>query len=277
MEKIIFKDLKGLIEVFSSNHRNRMVLSHSDANAFMWRGSEGLYTDLLMLFDFHKKYLSNSKEFNDLVHDIHDVIKSIPESEFHNQIIDKDRHKKTLYLIIDILDKFEQLIVHYYTMNTLFQFSNITFNSDILFSRVDEVFENDTWAFIPTTARKDIIEGGRALLFNLPTCASFMFLRALEDCIRKLCNRLGYIKNNITFGKAIHILEKEKDKFNTEELVFERQVNFMKYVKDEFRNPSAHPEKTFSQKEAEQLFQVVNVGIDKLRFLHNGISTNEND
>ncbi len=202
---------------------------------------------------------------------ISSLLKEISSHEYENQIISLNKHKKTLFFILNIISRLEQEILHHYSANTLFQFSNITFNSDVLFSDIESVFEADTWSFIPDSAKGDIAEGGKGLLFNLPTSASFMFLRSLEDCIRKLSCEVTGKENQETFGQAIHTIQKNKDKFKNDNTDFERQLGFLKYIKDEFRNPSAHPDKTFSQKEAEQLFQVVNVAIDKLRYLFENI------
>ena len=268
MEKIIFQDLKSLIGVFSISSHQRMILSHSTVKEFIWRGPEGFYTYLLVIFEFQKKYLSKHEGFSKLTNQLKELVESIPKKDFEQQIINKEVHKEVLFNALNILGKFEQQIIQYYSLNTLFQFTNITFNSDILFSNIADVFEKETWDFIPESAQYDIIEGGEALLFNLPTCSSFMFMRALEDCIRKLCDKLETKKQNITFGVAINIVVDGRENFDINQKVFERQIDFLKYIKDEYRNPSAHPDKTFSQKEAEQLFQVINVAIDKLRFLY---------
>lgn len=95
-----------------------------------------------------------------------------------------------------------------------------------------------------------------------------MFLRALEDCLRKICSSLPGNDKQLMFGAAIDLISKEKTKFSIEEKNFDRQIAFLRYIKDEYRNPSAHPDKSFSQKEAEQLFQVINVAIDKLTYLY---------
>lgn len=271
MEKINFRDLKSLIEVFSNAETQRTILSIHQNDKFIWRGQSGFLTKVTILFDFQKKYLEGIKTFEETYQLISDLLKEIPSNEYENQIISLVKHKKTLFNILNIISRLEQEILHHYSVNTLFQFSNITFNSDILFTDIESVFEAETWAFIPDSAKNDIVEGGRALLFNLPTSASFMFLRSLEDCIRKLSNQVNGNKKQETFGQAIQSIQNNKDKFQNEKADFDRQLGFLKYIKDEFRNPSAHPDKTFSQKEAEQLFQVVNVAIDKLKSLYENV------
>ncbi len=95
-----------------------------------------------------------------------------------------------------------------------------------------------------------------------------MFLRALEDCMRQLCVTITKDDKQRMFAEAIGVLKDNSDKFDMDSKELNRQVQFLSYIKDEFRNPSAHPEETFSQREAEQLFQIVNVAIDKLSKMH---------
>lgn len=209
MKKILFQDLKALIEVFADAESQRMILSHSAADQFFWRGNNGFYTKIQKLYSFYHKYLSNNENVGKILYLISESVKKVTEPEFEKQVINLHDNKKTIYELLNIIEFLEQEINNYYSINTLFQFSNVSFNSDILFSKIEAVFEDVTWQYIPESAKGDIIEGGKALLFGLPTCASFMFLRALEDCIRKLCQQLKHDTKNQTFGKAINILEKD--------------------------------------------------------------------
>ena len=67
------------------------------------------------------------------------------------------------------------------------------------------------------------------------------------------------------FGNAIAFICSNATQFDLEEKFFKRHLDLLNYIKDEFRNPSAHPEKTFKQSETEQLFQVVNVAISQFK------------
>ncbi|MFH0780569.1 MAG: hypothetical protein V2B20_01255 [Pseudomonadota bacterium] len=267
MKKILFQDLKALIEVFADAESQRIILSQSNVDMFFWRGGNGFYTKIQQLYSFYHKYLSKNESVGKILYVISESVKKISVAEFEKQVINLHDNKIIIYEILNYIELLEQELNNYYSINTLFQFSNISFNSDILFSKIEAVFEDITWQYIPESAKGDIVEGGKALLFGLPTCASFMFLRALEDCIRKLCQQLNHDIKNLTFGNAINIIEKDADKFKIEKKDFERQISYLKYIKDEFRNPSAHPEKTFTQKESEQLFQAINIAIDKIRYL----------
>lgn len=267
MKKILYQDLKALIDVISDAESQRMILSHSNVDNFFWRGANGFYSKIEIISAFYEKYLTQNEMIGKILDLIFESSKKVKKEDFEKQIISITKYKDIIYEMINLIERLDHEIRSYYSINTLFQFSNITFNGDVLFSNIDSVFEQITWSYIPESAKTDIVEGGKALLFGLPTCASFMFIRALEDCIRKLCKQLGSSENNIMFGQGIGMIEKEHEKFSLEKREFDRQISLLKYIKDEFRNPSAHPDKSFTQKEAEQLFQVINVSIDKIRYL----------
>jgi len=268
MKKIIFQDIDGLISALSELQRVRGILGSEQVPQVIWRGPEGIYTQLRAILNFYEKYLREGDAFKAIVDRIKEAVQRIPQRDFEKLFFSANDNREAIFEILNIAEEFQQKIVQHYALNTLFQFTNITFNSDILFSRIEEVFQIDSWAFIPDAAKLDITEGARALLFNLPTCASFMFLRALEDCLRKICSSLSPSEKQLMFGAAIDLISKERAKFSIEEKTFDRQISFLRYIKDEYRNPSAHPDKSFSQKEAEQLFQVINVAVDKLSYLY---------
>jgi len=73
------------------------------------------------------------------------------------------------------------------------------------------------------------------------------------------------------FGNAIAFISSNSTEFDLDQKFFKRQLDLFNYIKDEFRNPSAHPEKTFTQSETEQLFHVVDVAIDKIFRLHSSL------
>ena len=94
----------------------------------------------------------------------------------------------------------------------------------------------------------------------------------MEDCLRKFCSALDTTTSNMMFGAALALIESKKDLIDMPEKDIERQIKLLQYIKDEFRNPSAHPDKHFTQREAEQLFQFVNVSIDKMSAMFESIS-----
>ncbi len=171
MKKLNFQDLEAVNSAVSRISHIRIVLSHLDTPQMIWRGPDGFFTDLQAILVFYEKYLKDELVFEDSVSRIRSALETIPKEELEKRILIIAQYKDTFYLLVNAVEDFKQQILQHYSVNTLFQFSNITFNSDILFSRIDSMFEKGSWDFIPTTAKADISEGGRALLFNLPTSA----------------------------------------------------------------------------------------------------------
>lgn len=272
MKRVSFPDLYAYVKAISFLKGFRIYLSDSaKIQQVLWRGPEGFLTNLQSIFDFHQQYVSESPSCDQLIDTIRKVLDTFKKSDLDQPIINSENYKTALIEIINLLDKLEIGINQFYSSNAVFQFSNTVFQGDILFGRIGNVFQGEVWEFVPGSAKSDIEEGGKALLFNLPTCASFMFLRALEDCMRKLCKEMGHTAGHLMFGKAIDFISDNSTEFDLEPKFFKRQLDLLNYIKDEFRNPSAHPEKAFSQSEAEQLFQVVNVAIDKIFRLNSSL------
>lgn len=173
--------MKELIEVFAYSEKQRTIISQGTIDTFFWRGNEGFHNRLTTIIGFYQKHLHGIEFFDKTILQIAAIVKEIPKEDFDNQVISIAKYKDKLYNLINIIENFEQQVLHYFSFTSIFQFSNSTFNSDILFSSIESVFEPKTWEFIPETAKSDIEEGAKSLLFNLPTAASFMFLRAAED------------------------------------------------------------------------------------------------
>lgn len=195
-------------------------------------------------------------------------IEEINEQDLDNGYIPKDDYRDLVLSICSYIEKLDLFVSNYFSGSTLLQFINLTFNTDSLMFNVQYYYSDIVWEFIPDHSKQDIREGARGLIVSTPTSSAFMFLRGLEGCLRKLCEKLKYPypTNKLTFGSAIQFLEKYYSERDDDRII--RQISFLRYIKDEFRNPSAHPEKTFTKDEAEQLFQVVNVAIYRIYELY---------
>jgi hypothetical protein len=273
VKNLIFSDLYSLISAITEITSSKNAVASKTLSQVPWNIQGGLFYNISVVRTYHDRQFSSVSRFNDIAANIADVLAKLPENVIRQPIIEAEPYRETLLALIDSVELFQKQIFQYYSSNSLFQFSNITFQGDILFNSIQDVFDSRVWQFIPETARADIEEGGKALLFNLPTSASFMFLRAIEDCLRKLCGALDPNSSGKMFGEALLFLESHKAKINMPDKDFDRQVKLLAYIKDEFRNPSAHPDKHFSQREAEQLFQFVNVAIDKLSAMFGSVTS----
>lgn len=103
---------------------------------------------------------------------------------------------------------------------------------------------------LPVIAQNDFREGGRCIAFELPTAAAFHFLRGTEDVVRQLY--FYFVKRkrikNLTWGRMVNHLKDRKRKPSKE--VLDHLIN----IKDNFRNPTDHPDKIYDIEEAQALF-----------------------
>lgn len=264
MFKVQYSNLINFVRSVDKIKNFRLVYQSSfkHPDIFLY-GDGGLLTHWNRIEDFYQKHLLNFRVFDELVLGIVQSLKHIKQEDLDDGIIKKDEYKDEILSICTNVDKIDLLVNDIYSSSTILQFFNFTFQPDTLMYNLNLVYPQNVWDYIPASSKIDIGEGAKGLVVGIPTASAFMFLRALEGCIRKLCVKLSCPKpiDNLTFGSALDFLgEYYLDKGDA----IKRQMQFLKYIKDEFRNPSAHPEKSFSQYEAEQLFQVVNVAINRI-------------
>lgn len=250
--------IKNLRLVYQSNFRHPEIYLY---------GENGLLTNWGKIYNFYSSHLYLFNVFNKIIESITNTLNLIKQEDVYNGIINKVDYKEIILSICIDVENLESLTYDIFSNSTLLQFFSYIFQPDTLMYRLNLLYPEEQWDFIPDESKKDIQEGAKGLIVGTPTASAFMFLRALEGCLRKLYTALkGEPVKKANFNAVLSFLEEYYLNDNNEEI--NRQLKFLKYIKDEFRNPSAHPEKHFSQNEAEQLFQVVNVAISRIYYLY---------
>jgi len=122
-------------------------------------------------------------------------------------------------------------------------------------SDLKKLFEEETqsffskknyWKKLSKVAKHDLDEACLCLAFERPTAAAFLIMRATEGVLRHLYESKTQqpLQGFINWGELTKKLQSQispllKDNLN--------------HLKNNFRNPVAHPDKIYSQKEAERL------------------------
>lgn len=111
--------------------------------------------------------------------------------------------------------------------------------------------------------RKDLEEAIRCLRFQAPTASVMIGLRAVEGWLRELYRTLT--------GKEIHkgwaeVLKEIQSLLDDRSVTTEPVAGFLNYIRD-VRNKADHPDKSFSQVEAEQIFVAATTAIRELEKL----------
>lgn len=119
-----------------------------------------------------------------------------------------------------------------------------------LFDDVSSLFPDRIFDALPEVARSDFNEAGKCIAFERPTAAAFHLLRGTEDILRHFYK--CYVKrqriNNLMWGPIINHLRNRKTKPPM------GLLNHLDNIRENFRNPTQHPEKIYDMDEAEDLF-----------------------
>lgn len=116
---------------------------------------------------------------------------------------------------------------------------------------------------IPLIVRQDLEEAIKCLKFGAPTASVMVGLRAVEGWLRELYSDLT---GKTTRKSWAELLKEIENLLSNKGVAIEPVVGFLNYVRD-VRNTADHPDKTFSQVEAEQVFVAATTAIRELEKL----------
>jgi len=122
-------------------------------------------------------------------------------------------------------------------------------NPHFLLKEPRKFFEKlSNWSKITKLAQNDIKNACRCLCFELPTPAAFMFWRASEDTLRHYYKKKTktLISGFIDWNKITRKLEKTGK-------VPQHIIDALDLIRNNYRNPVAHPDVTYAQKQTERL------------------------
>lgn len=114
------------------------------------------------------------------------------------------------------------------------------------------VFDAKIWKRLPKIAKSDFSDSAKCLLTEAATPAAMVGLRGIEAIIRK------YYSVRISDHKKKPLADLIKDLRALPE-TNKKLLGYLDYIRAEKRNLAQHPNKTFTQKEAERIFmEIVN-------------------
>lgn len=120
-----------------------------------------------------------------------------------------------------------------------------------LLNDVGSLMSPGVFGQLPAMAKDDLQSAGRCIAFELPTASAFHVLRATEDVLRHfyVCViRQNRVKNP-TWGTMIQQMRKKKTNAPDS-----RVLDVLDRIRDNFRNPTAHPDSVYDIHEAQDLF-----------------------
>lgn len=132
---------------------------------------------------------------------------------------------------------------------------NCTLNIELLISGVSNFFEKKYWDNFGDITKHDLEEASKCILLSAPTAAAMLLLRAVEGVLREYYKKKSGkdVKDSPGFLDWSDILKE----LGCLPLPNRGLLDHLNYLRLNLRNPSSHPDKIFTSKEAENLFGTV--------------------
>ncbi len=233
-------------------------------------------------------YLRSANE-NNMVHgdinilgNINTFLKSIENSEFkvtQNALSELIKYKETLekmdsdaYIskeearqLYKIMDRI-LLVLRAETRNFFtFSISEKRIDSTKLIFKIDLLLAKDVFNSLPDSIQYDFSEGGKCIAFECATASAFHVLRGVEGLLRLLLKKLSpsVDVSKMVWGKVVEELK------NLNVAALSVLLDNCDRIRDNYRNPTDHPEKIYDIEKAQDLFNlcvgVVNDIVDYMK------------
>jgi len=104
------------------------------------------------------------------------------------------------------------------------------------------------WNKLSVIAKEDLENAGDCLLSDIPTPSVMLCLRVVEDVFRKYYRRKT--KKEVDGKRWVECVDDLKKRYNVNQTL----VGHLDFIRKYGRNPAQHPDKRFSDREAENIF-----------------------
>jgi hypothetical protein len=135
------------------------------------------------------------------------------------------------------------------------------YSLDNLLATPENLFAKNVFTQLTPFARLDLNEGLKCIAFNRPTAAAFHILRATEEMIKQLYLTIikqKRIKHPTWFPMTEALRNKKQGPLKGELL------GHLNMIRENFRNPTSHPEKVYDMDEAQDLLNNCITAINNL-------------
>lgn len=112
---------------------------------------------------------------------------------------------------------------------------------------------------LPEIAKHDFMEAGKCIAFELPTAAAFHLLRGTESVLRELyCSIVRKRRVELLWYHMVGSLRKRRTPLPAPLL------DHLDHIRQNFRNPTQHPEKIYDIQEVQNLFHLCVDAVDRM-------------
>ncbi len=195
---------------------------------------------------------------------------ALPEIILMKQRLDKTPedyiyNKKDRLELFNIMERLLFVIRSEASLQYAFILSDKRIDINKLLFNIELLFAKDVYDSLPHLIQGDFKEGGKCIAFVLPTSGAFNTLRGVEGLLRTLLKKLDPQADvSIPMGPVIKSL---RDLNNSKLSVL---LDNCDRIRDNYRNPTIHPEKIYNIEEVQDLFNLcVGVVNDIITFMKN--------
>lgn len=156
-------------------------------------------------------------------------------------------------------DRLEQMICRELIARPIVEFTRKgVFNQKVLLTTSrglpSSIFDKKIWEELPSIAKSDFSDAAKCLLIEASTPAAMVALRGMEAVAREYYN---FKKEQKCGKKALGVITGELRSLPNANM---KLLNYIDYLRSEKRNLAQHPDKSFTQREAERIFmEIINV------------------
>lgn len=159
--------------------------------------------------------------------------------------------------IVSSLDKFETIFAAEMAEATTYYIRpKGIYLTPALIDRADDSFPEELLEFIPDKTRADWRAAGRCLAFNVYTASGFHVVRAVEGMLEKYYQVLTGNPDKTLNGWHDYLTELKKPPVDGKPAAEEKTIAAIQRMKDDYRNPVAHPRVVLTDPDARLLFDM---------------------
>lgn len=135
------------------------------------------------------------------------------------------------------------------------------FNIDMLLKNPSSLLAKGSWSLLPDIAQQDFSSATKAIAMGLSTAAAFHLMRCVEEMVKQLY--FSFVKTNRMnkpmWGPMVQKLQNKNKPKPSIEL-----IETLDMIRRNFRNPTQHPDKIYSEDESQDLLNSSIVAINMI-------------
>jgi hypothetical protein len=176
--------------------------------------------------------------------DLNNAMELLENDTDKSRIVTKNEAKE----FYDLMMVVEKMVYAEAGTKQVYVLTENRFNLEALLSKPEKMFHDKAFPILPSIAKLDLNSGFQCLAFDQPTACAFHVLRATEAVLKEYYF-LKVKRNRLETPMWGNMLDGLKLRRGHDNKLLER----LKYIKDTFRNPTAHPETVYTLTEAQDL------------------------